>query len=216
MQNKKPALNSGIHDQTVLFRFSDKNILVRDWIAYRLSLRSSPNLTNGKSNSDILDAYRQITAFDYYKQHLDKYNAAFAEQVAEFRDGNLLFEIMQRQVWNRAGADSAGLKKYFELHKEKYRWKPGAQAVIFTAPNMQTAQKFQQEVVKNTSNWRKTLDGFSGQVQADSGRFELKQLPANSSAVGAGKMTPLQINSDKSVQFAYIIRRYTLSSPRTF
>ena len=57
-------------------------------------------------------------AFEYYKQHLEKYNAAFAAQVNEFRDGNLLFEIMQRQIWNRAAADSAGLKKYFEAHKK--------------------------------------------------------------------------------------------------
>ena len=124
-----------------MFQFPDKKILVVDWIAYRRSLKSSPNLTNGKTNSDILDAYRQIIAFEYYKQHLEKYNAAFAEQVTEFRDGNLLFEIMQRQVWNRAGADSAGLKKYFESHREKYWWKPGAEAIIFTAVNIQTAFK---------------------------------------------------------------------------
>jgi peptidyl-prolyl cis-trans isomerase SurA len=216
LQNKKPVLYGGINDQSVLFQFPDKKILVADWIAYRRSLKSSPNLTNGKSNADILDAYRQILAFEYYKQHLDKYNKAFAEQVSEFRDGNVLFEIMQRQVWNRAGADSAGLKKYFVLHKDKYLWKPGAEAIIFTAPDLQTAQKLKQNIGNNTNNWRKTLDGFSGQVQADSGRFELKQLPVSSATVGAGKMTPVQTNADKSVQFAYIIRMYTSSSPRTF
>ena len=31
---------------------------------------------------------------------------SFAAQVNEFRDGNLLFEIMQRQIWNRSIADS--------------------------------------------------------------------------------------------------------------
>ena len=216
LQNKKPPLNSGINDQLVLFQFPDKKILVADWIAYRRSLKSSPNLTNGKSNADILDAYRQILAFEYYKQHLDKYNAVFAEQVAEFRDGNVLFEIMQRQVWNRAGADSAGLKTYFALHKNKYLWKQGAEAIIFTAPDLQTAQKLKQNIGNNTNNWRKILDGFSGQVQADSGRFELKQLPVSSAIAGAGKMTPMQTNTDKSVQFAYIIRMYTSTSPRTF
>ncbi|HEY4966382.1 MAG TPA: peptidylprolyl isomerase, partial [Puia sp.] len=216
MQNNKAPLHSGINNQTVLFQFQDRKIFVSDWIAYRRSLKSSPNLTNGKSNLDILDAYRQIVAFEYYKQHLDKYNVAFAEQVAEFRDGNLLFEIMQRQVWNRAGADSAGLKKYFESHKEKYVWKPGAEAIIFTAPNMQAAQKLKQDLGTHSNNWRKLVDSFSGQVQADSGRFELNQLPVSSSTVGAGKLTPMQINSDKSVQFARIIRLYTLASPRTF
>ena len=98
------------------FRFPDKKYTVGDWIVYRKSLKSSPNLTNGKTNTEILDLYRQIVAFEYYKEHLEKYNTAFAAQVNEFRDGNLLFEIMQRQIWNQAAADSAGLKKYFEAH----------------------------------------------------------------------------------------------------
>ncbi len=216
LQNNKPPVPYRINNQTVLFQFPNKNIMASDWIAYRRSLKSSPNLTNGKSNADILDAYRQIVAFDYYKQHLEKYNATFAEQVGEFRDGNLLFEIMQRQIWNRAGADSAGLKKYFELHKEKYSWKPGAEAIVFTAVNLQSAQKLKQDMDNNLSRWRTTVDGFNGQIQADSGRFEYKQLPASSSLVGAGKWTPMQMNRDKSVQLARIIRLYTSTSRRSF
>ena len=95
-------------------------------------------------------------------------------------------------------------------------WKPGAEAIIFTAPDVRTAQKLKQNIGNNTKNWRKIVDGFSGQVQADSGRFELKQLPGSSATLGAGKMTPIKTNADKSVQFAYIIRMYTSSSPRTF
>jgi peptidyl-prolyl cis-trans isomerase SurA len=178
-----------------------------------MSLKSFPNLTNVKSNTDILDAYRQIVAFEYYKQHLEKYNATFAEQVGEFRDGNLLFEIMQRQIWNRAGADSAGLKKYFELHRANYLWKPGAEAIVFTAVNLQSAQKLKQDLSSKLSNWRTMVDSFNGQIQADSGRFEYKQLPASSSLVEAGKWTSMQINPDKSVQFARVIRLYTSTSP---
>jgi peptidyl-prolyl cis-trans isomerase SurA len=190
--------------------------LVADWIAYRRGLKSSPNLISGKSNNDILDAYLQIVAFDYYKQHLEKYNPVYAEQVAEFRDGNLLFEIMQRQIWNRAGADSPGLRKYYELHKQNYLWKPSAEAILFTAVNLQSAQKLKSDLGNNLNNWRSTVDGFNGQIQADSGRFEYKQLPANSSTVGAGEWTPMQINPDKSVQLARIIRLYLSTSPRSF
>jgi peptidyl-prolyl cis-trans isomerase SurA len=216
MQNKKPALNSGIDDQSVLFQFPDKKILISDWIVYRKSLKSSPNLISGKTNSDILDAYRQQLAFEYYKANLERYNAVYAEQVAEFRDGNLLFEIMQRQVWNRAGTDSAGLKKYFEHHKEQYIWKPGAEAIIFTSPNMQTAQKLRLDIENDKNGWRKISDGQNGPVQADSGRFEQKQLPASASAIKAGMLTPVRMISDKSAQFAYIIKLYSGSTPRTF
>jgi peptidyl-prolyl cis-trans isomerase SurA len=81
---------------------------------------------------------------------------------------------------------------------------------------MQIAQKLRQDIGNNKNDWRKTVDGLSGQVQADSGRFESKQLPVSSSAIKTGMVTPMRINADKSVQFAYIIRLYTSSTPRTY
>jgi peptidyl-prolyl cis-trans isomerase SurA len=213
--NKPHASNAGITDQTVLFQFPDKKYTVGDWITYRRNLRSSPNITNGKTNADILDFYRQTIAFDYYREHLEKYNMAFAAQVNEFSDGNLLFEVMQRQIWNHAIADSDGLKKYFETNVRKYWWKPGAEAIIFNAPNMTVAKKLQGELDKNFSNWRVTVDAYAGQIHADSGRFELSQIPGKQS-VAAGRFTQMATNSDQSIQFAYIIRQYNTPSSRTY
>jgi peptidyl-prolyl cis-trans isomerase SurA len=213
--NKPPASNAGITDQTVLFQFPEKKYIIGDWITYRRNLRSSPNVTNGKTNSDILDLYRQTIAFDYYREHLEKYNAAFAAQVNEFSDGNLLFEVMQRQIWNRAIADSDGLKKYFETNIKKYWWKPGAEAVIFNAPNTAVAKKLEGELGKNIINWRVTIDGYAGQIHADSGRFELSQIPGKQ-PVAAGRFTQMATNSDKSIQFAFIIREFNAQSPRTY
>ncbi|HEY2647726.1 MAG TPA: peptidylprolyl isomerase, partial [Puia sp.] len=85
--NKPPATNAGITDQSLLFRFPERKYTVGDWITYTRNLRSSPNVTNGKTNADILDLYRQTVAFDYYREHLEEYNKAFAMQVNEFSDG---------------------------------------------------------------------------------------------------------------------------------
>jgi peptidyl-prolyl cis-trans isomerase SurA len=221
LKNKKPASNAGINDATVLFQFPEKKYTVGDWIIYRKSLRTSPNLTNGKTNSEILDGYRQAVVFEYYKQHLEQYNAAYAVQVNEFRDGNLLFEIMQRQIWNRSSADSAGLEKYFEADKEKYWWKPGAEAVIFNALNLSSADKLSADIKINFHNWRMEVDSLASQVQADSGRFEWKQIPGNGKTISGSKITPYaystsQESKNKSVQFAYIIRVYPNPSPRSF
>ena len=221
LKNRKPALNTGIDNATLLFQFPEKKYTVGDWINYRKSLKNSPNLTNGKTNSEILDAYRQAVIFEYYKQHLEQYNAAYAAQVSEFRDGNLLFEIMQRQIWNRSSADSAGLEKYYETHKEKYWWKPGAEAVIFNALNLSSANKLSTDIKNNFHNWRMEVDSLASQVQADSGRFEWKLIPGNGKKLPGTKITPYSYSSsqeskNKSVQFAYIIREYPNPSPRTF
>lgn len=215
VQNKKPAPNADIQAQTVLFQFPDKKYTIGDWITYRKSLNSSPTLTNGKTKYEILNLYRQTVAFDYFKEHLEKYNKEYATQVREFRDGNLLFEVMQRHIWNKAAGDSVGLHQYFDAHSSNYSWKPGAEAIIFNSANQISAKKLQLDLDKNMKNWRKSVDSFGGQIQVDSGRFEMKQLPGKMKTE-AGRFTELVINPDKSVQFAYIIREYKETSPRTF
>jgi peptidyl-prolyl cis-trans isomerase SurA len=219
--NKKPVSGSGISDQSVLFLISDKKYSVGDWITYRRSLKSAPNLIAGKTNPEILDMYKQVIAFQYYRDHLEKYNASFAAQVNEFRDGNLLFEIMQEQIWNPASADSAGLIKYFETNKQKYRWKPGAAAIIFNAPNLTTSSKFVGSLGNNINNWRDKLAVGGTTIQADSARFEWKQIPGHRSTNLSGRFTDYFHDSspdkkNSSIQFAYIIRIYPVSSPRTF
>ncbi len=221
LQNKKPAADAGINDRSILFQFPEKNYIVADWIAYRRSLKSSPNLTNGKTNAEILNGYRQLVAFEYYKQHLENYNVTFAAQVNEFRDGNLLFEIMQRQIWNRSSSDSTGLRKYFDAHSEKYWWKPGAEAVIFNAANVASADRIFNDIRNNFQNWRLDVDSLAGQVQADSGRFEWKQIPGGGKDHTGLGLTPYnfltsQDSKSKSTQFAYIIHLYTAPSPRSF
>ncbi len=215
LANKKPAAGAGINEQSVLFQFPDKKYTVGDWINYRKSLRTVPNLTNGKKNSEILDLYRQTVAFQYYKEHLEEYNIEYATQVKDFRDGNLLFEVMQQKIWNKASADSAGLQKYFASHASEYKWKPGADAIIFNVPNSASAKKLQDQLTGNIGIWRKITDSFGIGFQADSGRFELNQIPGHLQ-MEAGRFTELQNNADKSVQFGYIIREHNGSSPRTF
>lgn len=40
----------------------------------------------------------------------------------EYRDGMMLFEIANKEVWSKASSDEDGLKRYFETHKSKYKW----------------------------------------------------------------------------------------------
>ncbi len=218
LQSKTVPLLNGLNNTTGLFSFPQKNIVVKDWLSYIKTARNVPALSNGKTMKEIFEQYLQTVAFEYYRNHLEDYNKDFAYQLNEFKEGNMLFEIMQRKIWDKASTDSTGLRKYFEDHKDKYWWDASADAVVFTCSNEKAANTTKQKLQNNIGGWKKLVDASDGSTQADSGRFLLTQLPLPEEK----KFTESQFSSmvsnqpDNTVTFAYIIKLYNERSPRNF
>ena len=164
------------------------------------------------------DEFIESSALEYYQAHLEDFNPDFRQQLNEFREGNLFFEIMQQQVWSPAQNDSTGLQQYFEEHKNNYHWKESADAVLFYASDLETARSFTTELKKAPSNWQQLVSEMSEKITADSSRFELSQLPNPTHLpFNAGTITSPVVNpADNSASFAYIIKPYTGTSPRSF
>ncbi len=56
------------------------------------------------------------------RERLAEENADYRNLVNEYRDGILLFEISNRNVWERSTTDSEGLANYFAANRSKYNW----------------------------------------------------------------------------------------------
>jgi peptidyl-prolyl cis-trans isomerase SurA len=76
------------------------------------------------------------------EEEIIRKNPDFAYLLAEYREGLLLFEIMETEVWNKASMDTVGQKRYFESHATSYQWKDRAEARVWsftTREEMQSA-----------------------------------------------------------------------------
>ena len=58
----------------------------------------------------------------YHETHLEEVDPDFAAILNEYREGLLLFDLMESKVWNKAKTDSIGVQQYFDKHSEKYTW----------------------------------------------------------------------------------------------
>jgi peptidyl-prolyl cis-trans isomerase SurA len=218
LQNKSLPKFQDMDDQTLLFSFSNKEVSVKDWLDFRKAIKNNHSLTTGKTNEDLMDQFLHNTAFDYYRNHAEEYDKDFAYQLNEFKEGNLLFEIMQRQVWDKASSDSLGLEAYYQAHKDKYWWEPGVDAILFTCSNQKLAIDLKEKWSGAPGGWKKWVDSSKGLAQADSGRFEWAQLPVmDRNHQQAGQFTDFVINpTDNTVTIAYLVKIYPGRSPRNF
>jgi len=201
-----------------LFKIGDKEFLVSDWIGYAQTFRYKPDGSGLKPYPQLWDEFVQAMALSYYQANLEKYNEEFKAQIDEFKDGNLFFEIMQREVWGPAQTDSIALVNYYEKNRSKYNWKPSADAVIFYTNDMTTAKTLNSDLKKSPSSWHQLVTNFEDKVAADSSRFEVSQIPNPAKQIlQPGTVTsPLLNKSDNTASFAFVIRNYNKTEPRSF
>ncbi|HMH21846.1 MAG TPA: peptidylprolyl isomerase [Puia sp.] len=217
------GLNSqaGLDTKTVLFTFTRQQYTVKGWLDYMRALKASGAGRANKTDKELFEQYIQVVAVEYYRNHLEEFNPEFAFQLAEFREGNLLFEIMQRKIWDKASTDSAGLRNYYETHKDKYWWDASVDAILFTCNNEKTAEALKSGLLKDRSAWKTLTDSVGAAVQADSGRFELAQIPVPGGSQGSagaaqGSATNTPANTAGSTPAAKGHSPYTPGTFTTF
>jgi peptidyl-prolyl cis-trans isomerase SurA len=111
-----------------------------------------------------------------------------------------------------------GLATFYKAHASNYVWNRSADAVIFYANDMTTAKRLKAQLSKTPQQWRTLAASLSENVAADSGRFELSQIPGGQKQpVKKGLITELERNeTDNTASFAYILNVYNTPAPRSF
>jgi peptidyl-prolyl cis-trans isomerase SurA len=215
MRNKKISTAS-LNEKTLLFTFTGSKVTVGDWMQFAKDYKNNPELYKGETYPELMQKYLSITAFEKYRNKLEYYDADFKYQLDEFKDGNMLFEIMEKNIWSKASNDSAGLLEFYNQNKNKYYWNESADAILVSCANQNVATAAAKQIAGGEP-WAQVAVENSLQVQADSGRYELDQLPLNKDAKPAeGSLSDIQVNSDGTATFTKIIHLYPANQPRTF
>lgn len=213
----KDFVSPKINAQTVLFTFNNgSKVKVSDWISYLKNKSSGEEITD-KKYEKIFQHFSDAFAIANYASRLENFDPAFKAQLDEFKEGNLLFQVMQQKVWDKAAEDSAGLKTFYEQHKEKYLWNRSADAIIFSCSSLAVANNTILQLRKGQP-WRQIVNENSSEIQADSGRFDLGQIPVvDRTNFTDGLITlPVVNKNDGTAVFAKILKIYPANEPRKF
>lgn len=97
------------------------------------------------------DAYKQFVdeaCVNYEDSMLELKYPDFRNLMQEYRDGILLFDLMDKKVWSKAVKDTAGLRSYYEANKTKYMWPERADATVYSCKDAETAKKVRKMLKK--------------------------------------------------------------------
>ena len=214
-------------EQTKKFPISNKKVLKvksedftgADWLEFVREYKSNVAEYKGETNKQLWDKFTEVSTLGYYKKHLEEYNPEFKFQMQEFKEGNMLFEIMERNVWGKAINDSVGLLKYYNAHTTNFRWAASADVLIFNCTTAKVAEE-SIKALKKGKNWRELAEeqSASAALQADSGRYEISQIVGTNYATSptAGNYTAIVTNVDGTATFVKYVTLYEANQQRSF
>jgi len=91
----------------------------------------------------------QVTA--YYNDNLENEFPEFKYVMDEYRDGLLLFDLMEKEIWTKAKTDSLGLSNYFNQNSKNYQWKKRYNVNIFSSTDKEVIEKAKKFLEKGKS-----------------------------------------------------------------
>jgi len=98
----------------------------------------------------LYETFANEKMMDYADSHLEDKYPEFKTMVQEYRDGILLFDLMDREVWDKAVKDTTGLQQFHSRNAEKYMWNDRVFATIITVTRPESLPKVKELIDNGT------------------------------------------------------------------
>jgi peptidyl-prolyl cis-trans isomerase SurA len=129
---------TGYPDKEVLFTLQGKSVLSTEFLNYAArNQRPSPQQPD-KYFESLYNNFIDSRITMLLEEKIMRNNPDFQMLLTEYYEGILLFDIMEKEVWNKASADSVGQEKFFRENVAKYKAGERARAVLYASSSKDT------------------------------------------------------------------------------
>ncbi|WP_159023016.1 peptidylprolyl isomerase [Formosa sp. L2A11] len=137
-------------DKTLL-TIGSKTFTYKDFGDYLVKRQAlfSDKVTFDKIVDINYESFLDIELNAYQDAHLEEENPEFAEIVGEYRDGLLLFDLMENEIWNAGQKDTVAVEAYYEAHKDNYFWNKRIDAIVGASVTRKDIKKVSKLLKKN-------------------------------------------------------------------
>lgn len=115
---------------SVLFSIENNQKTIGEYLKFLEEEKGNVRIGSRNSLSSSLDSFIESSLNRAEERDLMANNQEYRLLLQEYRDGILLFSLMNEKVWQKALLDSIGQIKFYEENKENYQWKERVKTLI--------------------------------------------------------------------------------------
>ena len=104
-----------------------------------------------KLTDELFEKFTDEQLIGYYNENLENEFPEFRYVMDEYRDGLLLFDLMEKEIWNRAKSDTTALMNFHKANIQNYQWKKRYNVDVLSSTDKGTIEKAQKFLKKGKS-----------------------------------------------------------------
>lgn len=118
----QPKVDSNPETEKVVATYSDKKITSKNILEHIYSFANQYAFlkTDELVINKALNNYSLRKLKEEYDSQLENKFTDFAHTLKEYKEGLMLFDLLEQQIWDKTATDTLALMQYYETHKEKY------------------------------------------------------------------------------------------------
>lgn len=117
-----------------------------DFVKYVKSHQTISSLSPKARLTELYESFVEEKINQLEDKKIYNENADYRNLLVEYKEGIILFEIMEKEVWNKASKDSVGQRNYYNLHREKYKAGDRLEAQVFAALEKKQLDELQKKI----------------------------------------------------------------------
>lgn len=151
------------HDKP-LFKIGNKQFTYEDFGNYLLEKQKGRIYKKAIKafTKDNYEAFLNENLYSYKETNLENENEEYAHILTEYRDGLLLFDLMENTIWNASKTDSTAIKDYYDKYKDKYKTPQQIDAVVASSTKQKILKKVSKLLEKGVD-----VEGIKKQINSD-------------------------------------------------
>lgn len=147
-----------------IFLVGDKKYTMGDFTHYILNNQAPSKMNPSAYLHQLYNQFVDETLAEVEDKSLQQENPEYKNLVNEYREGILLFNIMEREVWNKASEDSLGQRKFYDENLNKYLADLRVNARIFSTGDKEFRDAIKTKIADGDSLSKEEIKKFKAVV----------------------------------------------------